>query len=44
MTAIGATNKGKKYRDRHADERLIVYYLKRHTNNLGRILKKVVGK
>jgi hypothetical protein len=35
------TNKNKKYRDRHADERLIVYYLRRHKANLQRILGKV---
>lgn len=40
MGAIG-NNKGKHYRDRHADERLIVYYLRRHKNNLNRILRKV---
>lgn len=31
----------KSYRDRHADERLIVYYLRRHLSKLPRILKKV---
>lgn len=35
------TNKGKKYRDRHADERLIVYWLRRHKDKLSRVLKKV---
>lgn len=36
-----SNNKGKHYRDRQADERLVVYYLKRHLTNLRRILKKV---
>lgn len=43
MGALGKplkTNLGKTYRDRHADERLIVYYLRRHLNNLSRILRK----
>lgn len=35
------SNKGKVYRDRQNDERRIVYYIKRHLNNLNRILKKV---
>lgn len=35
------SNQGKKYRDRQNDERRIVYYIKRHMNNLSRILKKV---
>lgn len=35
------SNKELRYRDRHADERLIVYYLRRHKDNLTRILKKV---
>lgn len=36
------SNFGKKYRDKHADERLIVYYL-RHCSSekLSRILNKV---
>lgn len=35
------SNKGLKYRDRHADERLITYYLRRHKDRIARILKKV---
>lgn len=35
------SNFGKKYLDRHADERLIVYWLRRHPEKLERILKKV---
>lgn len=38
------SNLGKKYKDRHADERLIVYYLRRCSpEKLARILKKVEG-
>lgn len=38
------TNLGKRYKDRHADERLIVYYLRRcSTAKLKRILDKVEG-
>lgn len=36
------SNKDKKYKDRHADERLIVYYLKRcSVEKLNRILSKI---
>jgi len=35
------TNKGKKYRDRHNDERRIVYWLRRHANRLSSVIKKV---
>lgn len=39
------SNLGKKYRDRHADERLVVYYLRRCSpEKLARILKKVKEK
>ena len=31
----------KKYRDRQNDERRIVYWLKRNTDKLARVLKKV---
>lgn len=35
------TNLGKKYLDRHADERLIVYWLRRHPDKIERILRKL---
>lgn len=39
---MSKTNLGKKYRDRHADERLLVYNLKRVSDKVfGRILRKV---
>jgi hypothetical protein len=34
------SNLNKRYRDRHNDERRIVYYLRRHLANLKRILDK----
>lgn len=37
------SNKGKKYRDRHSDERRIVYWLKRHLGRLEEVTKKVKG-
>lgn len=38
------TNLGKKYRDRQADERLVVYWLRRHADKLNRVIKKVSTK
>lgn len=35
------SNKGKKYRDRHNDERRIVYWLKHHADKLSRVIRKV---
>lgn len=35
------SNKGKNYRDRHNDERRIVFWLRRHKDKLNRVLKKV---
>lgn len=32
---------GKKYKDRHNDERRIVYWLRRHADKLSRVLRKV---
>lgn len=34
------TNKGKKYRDRHNDERRIIYWLRRHLNRLASVVDK----
>lgn len=41
MGAIGS-NTGKKYRDRHNDERRIVYWLRRNKDKVARVLAKVV--
>lgn len=35
------SNLGKKYKDRHNDERRIVYWLRHHMNKLTGVLKKV---
>lgn len=35
------SNKGKVYKDRHNDERRIVYWLRRHKDKLTNVLKKV---
>lgn len=34
------SNKGKKYRDRHNDERRIVYWLRRNLNRLPNVVRK----
>lgn len=38
------SNKGKSYRDRHNDERRIIYWLRRHKDRLVRVFKKVESK
>lgn len=35
------SNKGRVYRDRHNDERRIVYWLRRHGDRINRVLNKV---